>query len=149
MRSGHPRARDDLVAVDQDVLRVHAHVGERRPLDPEELQNAFLRRREPGRLLVLDEIVGQQLPEAVDVAVVQQAVAPPRRRSVIHHPFPLSVVSGDSPGYRTGLQSLWASADRSSVPSDRVCALKWVGQKSVAGSAGGSGRYESEGSTYV
>jgi hypothetical protein len=62
-----PQASDDLVTAGHDVLGLHPRVRERRQLHPEEGQDPVLRGGEPGKLLVLDDIVRQVPPEPVDV----------------------------------------------------------------------------------
>jgi hypothetical protein len=68
VRSRRPSARDDLVAADEDVLCLHAQIRKCRPVDPEELLDAFLARLEPGQFLVLDEVLCDVLAEPVDIS---------------------------------------------------------------------------------
>jgi hypothetical protein len=47
-------------------------IGKRRPISPEEAQDARLRRGEAGHLIVLDEVLGNQVAEAVDDSVAAE-----------------------------------------------------------------------------
>ena len=79
-----PHSRDRLVTVRDDVFHVHVQVRERCELHPEESLDPVFRRRKAGRLLVLDEIVGQMPGEPLDISRVDQVVQASCRSSVIH-----------------------------------------------------------------
>jgi steroid delta-isomerase-like uncharacterized protein len=62
---------------------VHMDVGEGGALHAEEVHDALPRRR-PGQLLVVDEVVGQQSAEPVDVSCVDQVIDASDCRLVVH-----------------------------------------------------------------
>src|SRR5207237_1330888 len=72
MRPRDPEVDGDSVAVYEELLRLEAQIRKAGPVHREELQHAFLRRLQPRRCLVFDEVVGQQLGEPVQVARVDQ-----------------------------------------------------------------------------
>jgi len=84
VRPGDPRPGGNLVAACHQVLHVHVHVGEGCLLHPEEGRGARLRRGQPRRLLVLDEVVRELVAEPVDVSGVDPVIEPLRPSCVVH-----------------------------------------------------------------
>src|SRR3972149_3641754 len=118
-----PHSRDSLVTAHQDVFRFHAQAGERCEVHPEELLDSLFRRRKARRLLVLDEIVGQQFAESVDVSRAEQVVQTSHRGCVIHR-APLS--TGWAIECTTGLPGGAPRPGGVDGPHDRPSGRPWL-----------------------
>ena len=74
MRSGHAHPRHGLIAAGNYVFDVQPQVWKSADQHLEVLEHAGLRRRQPRQFLVLDEIIGEQSSETVEVTGVDGIV---------------------------------------------------------------------------